>query len=74
MAGQIFIEANEVEIVGLPSGTTHLYLVFRDSNGQEYVIRSGPERPYLPLFSDMRVKANMPLADSAGDQNGETPA
>jgi hypothetical protein len=74
MAGQIFIEANEVEIAGLPSGAMHLYLVFRDSDGQEYVIRSGPERPYRPWSGDMRIEANVPLEDSADDRDGETPA
>ncbi|MCZ0964110.1 calcium-binding protein [Paracoccus benzoatiresistens] len=74
MTGQIFIEASDVELLGLPSGATHLYLVFRDSNGEEYVIRSGPERPYLPWFGDMKVETNVPIADSADDRDGETPA
>ena len=74
MTGQIFIEASEVEIFGLPSGAMHLYLVFRDSNGAEYVIRSGPERPYLPWLGDMKVETNMPMALSADDREGDTPA
>jgi hypothetical protein len=74
MAGQIFIEANEVAIAGLPSGTMHLYLVFRDTNGAEYVIRSGPENPYTPWFGEMRIEANVPLAASSDDRGGETPA
>ncbi|WP_299358847.1 calcium-binding protein [uncultured Paracoccus sp.] len=74
MTGQIFIEASDVEIFGLPSGATHLYLVFRDSNGDEYVIRSGPERKYLPWFGDMKVEANVRLEDSADDRDGDPPA
>lgn len=74
MAGQIFIEASEVEIFGLPSGSTHLYLVFRDTDGEEYVIRSGPESRFLPWFGDMEVEANVPLDDSADDRDGDTPA
>ena len=74
MAGQIFIEANEVEIAGLPSGAMHLYLVFRDTNGAEYVIRSGPRNAYTPWFGDMKIEINVPMADSADDREGETPA
>ena len=74
MAGQIFIEANEVEFAGLPSGAMHLYLVFRDSNGAEYVIRSGPRNAYTPWFGDMKIEINVPMADSADDRGGETPA
>lgn len=74
MTGQIFIEASDVEFFGLPSGATHLYLVYRDSNGEEYVIRSGPERWYLPWFGDMEVETNVPIDDSADDRGGDTPA
>jgi hypothetical protein len=74
MAGQIFIEAREVEIVGLPSGAMHLYLVFRDTNGAEYVIRSGPQRPYTPWFGDMRVETNVPIGASSDDRGGDMPA
>ena len=73
MTGQIFIEASDVELFGLPSGATHLYLVYRDSNGEEYVIRSGPERWYLPWFGDMAVETNVPIDDSADDRDGDTP-
>jgi hypothetical protein len=74
MAGQIFIEAREVEILGLPSGAMHLYLVFRDTDGAEYVIRSGPKNPYTPWFGDMQVEANVPIGDSSDDRDGDTPA
>lgn len=74
MAGEIFIEAREVEIIGLPTGAMHLYLVFRDSNGDEYVIRSGPENAWLPWFGDMEIEANVPIGDSSDDRGGDTPA
>lgn len=73
MAGEIFIEAREVEIVGLPTGAMHLYLVFRDSNGDEYVIRSGPENAWLPWLGEMRIEANVPIEDSSDDRGGDTP-
>ena len=74
MPEQIFIEANEVEIAGLPSGAMHLYLVFRDTDGAEYVIRSGPRNAYTPWFGNMKIEVNVPIADSADDRDGETPA
>lgn len=74
MPGQIFIEASDVELAGLPVGAVHLYLVYRDTNGEEYVIRSGPERPYFPWYGDMKVETNVPLAQSADDRDGDTPS
>lgn len=74
MAGDIFIEAREVEIVGLPTGALHLYLVFRDSSGDEYVIRSGPENGWLPWLGDMEIEANVPIEESSDDRGGDTPA
>jgi hypothetical protein len=74
MAGEIFIEAYEVEIAGLLSGTMHLYLVFRDTDGSEHVIRSGPQNPQVPWFGDMKIEINVPISASADDRDGETPA
>src|SRR5689334_13802867 len=73
MAGQIFIEADEAEFAGLPVGAMHLYLVFRDTNGAEYVIRSGPESPLLPWFGDMKIEVNVPISASADSRGSETP-
>jgi hypothetical protein len=73
MAGQIFIEADEAEVAGLPLGQMHLYLVFRDTDGAEYVIRSGPESPLLPWFGDMKVEVNVPIAASSDARGSETP-
>ena len=47
---------------------------FRDSNGEEYVIRAGPERWYLPWFGDMEVETNLPIGESSDDRDGDTPA
>lgn len=74
MAGEIFIEAREVEIIGLPTGAEHLYLVFRDINGEEYVIRSGPENRWQPWRGDMRIEANVRMEDSSDDRGDDTPA
>lgn len=74
MAGEIFIEAREVEIFGLPSGAMHLYLVFRDTDGEEYVIRSGPENRWQPWRGDMRIEANVPMDASTDDRGDDTPA
>ncbi len=38
------------------------------------MIRSRPERPYLPGLGNMKVETNVPIADSADDRDGETPA
>lgn len=38
---KIFIEAKTVELVGAPSPFKHMYLVFQDDNGDEFVIRGG---------------------------------
>lgn len=73
MAGQIFIEADEAEFAGLPLGAMHLYLVFRDTDGAEYVIRSGPDSPWLPWFGEMKIEANVPIADSEDARGRETP-
>jgi hypothetical protein len=73
MAGQIFIEAADVEAAGLPLGAKHLYLVFRDTNGEEYVLRSGPQSSYLPWFGQMKIEANVPMEDSVDNREGDTP-
>ena len=71
MSGEIFIEADKARSFGLPV-SEHLYLVFRDTNGDEYVLRSGPASKFWP-FGDMQIEANVPMADSADDRDGETP-
>jgi Ca2+-binding RTX toxin-like protein len=72
MAGRIFIESHDVGFAGLPLGAQHLYLVHRDTDGAEHVIRSGPGGS--PFGGDMEIEANVPIEDSADDRGDETPA
>ena len=73
MAGRIFIEAKEIEVAGLPLPAVHLYLVHRDDDGAEYVLRSGPPRSGQFFGGDMRVEVNRPIEDSADDRGSDTP-
>ncbi|SFC61996.1 calcium-binding protein [Tropicimonas isoalkanivorans] len=72
MSGEIFIETSDVGALGVTVGE-HLYLVFRDTNGDEYVLRSGPEQSFWP-FGEMEIEVNVPIADSADVRDGDTPA
>jgi hypothetical protein len=75
MAGSIFIEAREANALGLPLGALHLYLVYRAADtGAEHVIRAGPTSPIRPIGGEMRIEANVPIADSLDDRGGATPA
>jgi hypothetical protein len=74
MAGQIFIEAPEMDVAGQPVGAKLLYPVFRDTNGEEYVIRSGPQNSLLPWIGPMKIEANVPIAASGDARGSETPA
>lgn len=60
----IFIEAHTVRYAGMSTGAMHLYLVYRDTNGEEYVIRSGPQYSWMPLVGDMKVETNVRMEDS----------
>jgi Ca2+-binding RTX toxin-like protein len=73
MAGRIFIESRDARFLGLPVGAQHLYLVHRDTDGAEYVIRSGPEG-WFPFGGDMEIEANVPIEDSADDRGNDSPA
>ena len=73
MGGQIFIEADEAEFLGNPIGAQHLYLVHRDTNGREYVIRSGPADTTFPFFTEMDVETNIPIAQSSDARGSDTP-
>jgi hypothetical protein len=61
----IFIEAHQVRYAGMSTGAWHLYLVYRDTTKEEYVIRSGPQDPLFPLIGNMRIETNVPMANSA---------
>lgn len=71
MAGNIFIETVKARSFGLPV-SEHLYLVFRDTNGAEYVLRAGPSSSFWP-FGELTAEVNVPMDESADDRNGETP-
>ncbi|WP_370301836.1 hypothetical protein [Pseudooceanicola sp.] len=72
MSGEIFIETSNVDSLGFSLPFQHLYLVFRDINGDEYVLRSGPENSFWP-FGEMEIEVNVALPDSADDRDGDTP-
>ena len=62
MGGTIFIESDDTEFVGVPVGAKHLYLVHRDTDGHEYVIRSGPSSSLWPFGTEIEVRAiELPL-------------
>jgi Ca2+-binding RTX toxin-like protein len=74
MAGWIYIEADEPDAFGVPSGFQHLYLVHRDTDGREYVLRAGPSQTWWPLGAEMRVEANVPIEQSRDARGSENPA
>lgn len=57
--GQIRIEAN---VVG--TSFQHLYLVYTDNAGNEFVIRGGPQFDIPPLFGQLVVEAGVAMEDS----------
>ena len=74
MGGTIFIESDDAEFVGVPVGAQHLYLVHRDTDGHEYVIRSGPSSSLWPFGTEMKVEANVPIERSEDARGDESPA
>ena len=73
MTPRIMIEERDVAFAGVPSGTVHLYLVYRGADGAEYVLRSGP-RSDLPIDTEMEIEANVPIARSEDARGSDTPA
>lgn len=61
----VFIEARKVKYAGVSTSFTHLYLVYRDTDGQEYVLRAGPQSSLFPLVGNLRVESNVAMASSA---------
>ena len=74
MSGQIFIEDHDIaELLGLPTGAKHLYLVYRENGtGAEYVLRSGPTGVQF-FGGKMDIEINVPMAQSEDDRDGDTP-
>jgi Ca2+-binding RTX toxin-like protein len=63
----IFIEAKHLDI----GDTVHMYLVYRDAHGNEWVLRSGPAGS---LFGgDMDFQINVPIDESFDARGGMTP-
>lgn len=52
----------------------HLYLVYEDESGNEYVIRGGPENPLLSIFGpgDIVIQRGILLSSSSDARNGDT--
>lgn len=61
----IFIEARKVKYAGMSTGAWHLYLVYRDTKNEEYVIRSGPQYPSFPPIGDLKIETNVLMQNSA---------
>ncbi len=72
MAGAIHIEARDVDLLGLPTGAVHLYLVHRDSDGRDYVLSAGPEDGRWPFGTPMEVEVNRPIEASKDDRDGDS--
>jgi hypothetical protein len=71
VSGEIFIETVRARSFGLPV-SEHLYLVFRDINDDEFVLRAGPSAPFWP-FGELTAEVNVPMEESADDRDGDTP-
>ena len=65
--GKIFIESKPVRF----TGKDHLYLVYQDDNGNETVIRGGPERP-PPFFGEIVLQIDIPIEQSEDAREGKT--
>ncbi|HNO76411.1 MAG TPA: hypothetical protein PKG49_12675 [Nitrosomonas mobilis] len=66
---KISIESKEIF-----AGQDHLYLIFQDAAGQEFVIRSGPENNNPLDFGDIVAAVNVPIAESEDARGNNTPA
>jgi Ca2+-binding RTX toxin-like protein len=59
MTGKIFIESKPVQF-----GWEHLYLVYQDESGNEFVIRGGPLNDDANDFGPIVVEVGVPIAQS----------
>lgn len=64
---RISLESKDVVRIG-----QHLYIVFQDDAGQEYVIRGGPQNDFPP-FGNIKVETGL-LSGSEDARGSETPA
>ena len=65
---KISIESREIF-----AGQDHLYLIFQDSAGLEFVIRGGPEDNNPLDFGDIVTDVNVPIAESEDARGNDTP-
>ena len=70
----ISIEVHDVDLLGIPSGYGHLYLVLKSDSGAETVIRGGPSETFLTGFGEIETLAGTPIEDSPDARDGDTPA
>ncbi len=70
MSGIIFIESKPVAS-GRAFGKQHLYLVYRDDDGIEHVIRGGPEKGISGGRIDVQIQSLIGSLDERGDDTPE---
>ena len=71
MSGEIFIETTRATFLGLPV-SEHLYLVYRDGYGDEFVLRAGPENGFWP-FGELEIEVNVAIDVSADRRGSASP-
>jgi Ca2+-binding RTX toxin-like protein len=71
---QIFIEARTATFLGVPVSQKHLYLVYRDDGGSEWVIRGGPDGIGDLFGGDFLFEINREIDLSSDARGSDTPA
>jgi hypothetical protein len=67
--GQIFVESRPTRL----PWWDHSYIVYRDDNGNETVIRGGPETDNPFDFGQVDVEINVPIDQSEDARGEDTP-
>lgn len=70
--GNIYIESKPIPIPVLGLIYDHLYLVYKDDAGSEYIIRGGPQSNSLP-FGNLVTQVNVAIESSLDARNGANP-
>ncbi len=70
MVGRLFLEGNKA--VGTPFG--HLYIVYRDGAGREFVIRGGPDGSFDIVTEDGLPMGTRPSVPPGSSRNSRLPA
>jgi Ca2+-binding RTX toxin-like protein len=71
---QIFIEARTATFLDVPVVQKHLYLVYRDDGGDEWVIRGGPDGIGDIFGGDFLFEINREIGLSSDARGSDTPA